>query len=272
MSALGVDTHPRAPLARRAGFVSDLYAVSLRAMRTIVREPESVIPALIVPLFFYVVNTGSLSDITSQVEAEGFDFRAFQLPVAIVFAVTGVSRASTLVTDIQDGYFDRLTLTPIRRSTLLLGLMVADVVLVIALSVPLIALGLVCGVRFPTGVLGLVAFVGMGAAWGLAFTGIPYAIALRTGSAAAVSSSFLLFFPFAFLTTAFVPEQFLSGWLSTIATYNPVTYLLAAMRAVAMDGWSWGPIVRGLAVIAGVGMISFGLALAAFRGRIRGSR
>ena len=40
------------------------------------------------------------------------DFKAFQLPVAIIFAVTGISRASALVTDIQSGYFDRLLLTP----------------------------------------------------------------------------------------------------------------------------------------------------------------
>lgn len=257
------------PIARRAGFRSDLFSVAGRALRTIVREPESVIPALIVPVFFYVVNTGSLTSITTQMEAPGFSFKAFQLPVAIVFAVTGVSRASTLVTDIQDGYFDRLTLTPLRRPTLLLGLMVADFVLVVALSVPLIALGVLLGVRFATGPLGIVAFVGLGAAWGLAFTGIPYAIALRTGSAAAVNSTFLLFFPFAFLTTAFVPEQFLSGWLATVATYNPVTYLLAAMRSLAMEGWVWGPLAQGVLVIACVAAISFGLALAAFRGRMR---
>jgi ABC-2 type transport system permease protein len=269
MSATPESSTSTASLARRAGFMSDLLAVAGRALRTITREPESVIPALIVPVFFYVVNTGSLTSITTQMEAPGFSFKAFQLPVAIVFAVTGVSRASTLVTDIQDGYFDRLTLTPIRRPTLLLGLMVADLVLVIALSVPLILLAMVLGVRFATGPLGIVAFIGLGAAWGLAFTGIPYAIALRTGSAAAVNSTFLLFFPFAFLTTAFVPEQFLSGWLATVATYNPVTYLLAAMRTLAMEGWDWAPLVKGVLVIACVAIASFGLALAAFRGRMR---
>ena len=59
----------------------------------------------------------------------GIDFKAFQLPVAIIFAVTGLSRASALVTDIQNGYFDRLLMTPIRRLSLLLGLMMADFVL-----------------------------------------------------------------------------------------------------------------------------------------------
>ena len=41
-----------------------------------------------------------------------------------------------------------------------------------------------------------------------------------------MNSSFILFFPFAFLTTSFLPKEALTGWLSTIATYNPVTYVL----------------------------------------------
>ena len=257
---------------RRAGFVADVVSVAGRAVRSIPREPESVIPALIVPLFFFVVNTGSLTNITSQVEDPNFSFKAFQLPVAIVFAVTGISRASTLVTDIQDGYFDRLTLTPVRRPALLLGLMVADFVLVVALSIPVLVLGFIVGVRFETGVAGMVVFVLMAAAWGLVFTGFPYAIALKTGNPAAVNSSFILFFPFAFLTTAFVPEQYLSGWLATVADYNPVTYLLAALRSLTMYGWDWSALGQGLLAIAIVGVLSFGLAMAAFRGRIRSGK
>jgi ABC-2 type transport system permease protein len=254
---------------RKAGVVADILSVAGRAVRSIPREPESVIPALIVPIFFFVVNTGSLTDITSQVQDPGFSFKAFQLPVAIIFAVTGISRASTLVTDIQDGYFDRLTLTPIRRPALLLGLMVADFVLVVALAIPVLALGFAVGVRFETGLLGVVAFILLSAAWGIVFTGFPYAIALKTGNPAAVNSSFILFFPFAFLTTAFVPEEFLSGWLATVAVYNPVTYVLDALRSLTMEGWEADTLGKGLLAIGAVGLVSFSLCLAAFRGRIR---
>jgi ABC-2 type transport system permease protein len=269
MSATDVTVPTTAVEPRHAGFVADVITVAGRAVRSIPREPESVIPALIVPLFFFVVNTGSLTDITAQVETPGFSYKAFQLPVAIVFAVTGISRASTLVTDIQDGYFDRLTLTPVRRPALLLGLMVADFVLVVALSIPVILLGLIVGVRFETGPIGIVVFILFAAAWGLVFTGFPYAIALKTGNPAAVNSSFILFFPFAFLTTAFVPEQFLSGWLATVAKFNPVTYLLAALRSLTMVGWEWDVLGKGLLAVALVGLVSFSLAMLAFRGRIR---
>ena len=254
-------------MARPAGFWRDLMSVAGRALRAIPREPEALIPALIVPLFFFAVNVGALADV-SRFAGVG-DFEAFQLPVAIVFAVTGISRASALVTDIQSGYFDRLLVSPVNRSSLLLGLMVADLALVIALSVPVLALGFILGVGFATGPLGVLAFLLLAGFWGLAFTGFPYTIALRTGNPAAVNSSFILFFPFAFLTTTFLPQEALTGWLATVADYNPVTYLLAGLRALISSGWVLSDLLPAAGAVAGVGLVSFGLAFSALRARVR---
>ena len=81
----------------------------------------------------------------------GIDYTEFQVPVAIIFAVTGISRAVTLVIDIQSGYFDRLSISPVNRLALLLGHMVADFALVVALTIPVIIMGLIIGVGFGTG-------------------------------------------------------------------------------------------------------------------------
>ena len=258
------------PLARRSSIGHDLATVARRAIRGVFREPEFYFPALIIPVFFFVVNTGALQDFTQQSGVVP-DFKAFQLPVSIIFAVTGVSRASALVTDIQTGYFDRLLLTPIRRPTLLLGLMAADFISVVLLAIPVLLLGLVLGVSFETGLIGMLVFIVYGAAWGLAFAGFPYAIALKTGNPAAVNSSFVLFFPFAFLTTTFLPQDALTGWLSTVATYNPVTYVLAGLRSLITEGWVWDDLAKGLGATFALMVISFGLASAALRGRVTSS-
>jgi ABC-2 type transport system permease protein len=211
---------------------------------------------------------GALGSFAEQAGAVS-DFKAFQLPVAIIFAVTGVSQANALVTDIQNGYFDRLLLTPISRLALLLGLMVADIVLVMSLTVPVLVLGFATGVRFETGALGVIVFIALSGAWGLVFTGFPYAIALKTGNPGAVSSSFILFFPFAFLTTSFLPKDALSGWLATVATVNPVTYLLSGLRSLITAGWAASSLAGAFLAVAGVGVVSMSLALAALRGRVK---
>ncbi|HEY7948979.1 MAG TPA: ABC transporter permease [Acidimicrobiales bacterium] len=252
--------------AREAGFLRDVRSVSGRALRQIPREPASALPAVLVPAFFYTVNLGALENLAHG--APGFSYKAFLIPMAIAFAVTGMSRAPTLVTDIQGGYFDRLCMTPIRRVALLLGLMVADIVVIVALCLPVLAIGFAVGVRFVTGVPGVLAFIGFSALWGLVFTGLPYAVALKTGSPAAVSASFVIFFPLFFLSDAVVPKQALTGWFSDIATYNPITYLLGALRSLISSGWQPRTLMEGLAALLGIGVVSMSLALMALRGRI----
>jgi ABC-2 type transport system permease protein len=252
-------------LGREAGFLHDIRAVAGRALRQIPREPASVIPAVFVPAFFYSVNLGALEKLAGA----ALDYKAFLLPMAIAFAVTGMSRAPSLVVDIQGGYFDRLCMTPVRRPALLLGLMVADVVVLVALCLPVLAIGAIVGVRFATGLPGMVLFVAFSALWGLAFTGFPYAVALKTGSPAAVNACYVVFFPLFFLTDAVVPKQLLTGWFTVIATYNPVTYLLGALRALITSGWQAGPLLEGLAAVTGLAVVGIGLALAALRARIR---
>ncbi|MFZ0248562.1 MAG: ABC transporter permease [Acidimicrobiales bacterium] len=259
--------HAGSVLGRQAGFRRDITSVAGRALRQMRREPTSVIPAIFVPAFFYVVNLGALENVASQ--ASGLDYKAFLIPMAIAFAVTGMTRAPALVTDIQDGYFDRLCLTPIRRSALLLGLMVADVAVLVLLCIPVLLMGFVVGVRFETGLPGLSVFIAICGLWGLVFTGFPYAVALKTGNPAAVNACFVIFFPLFFLTDAVIPKASLTGWFSTIATYNPVTYLLGALRSLITTGWNGAALLEGLAAMAGIGGLSMSLAFLALRGRVR---
>jgi ABC-2 type transport system permease protein len=256
--------------ARPGGFLHDVSAIAGRALRAVPRDLEAVIPPVFIALFFFIVNVATLSDLTGSI-GPGFDYEAFQMPTAILLGVTGVSRAPALVLDVQDGYLDRLLMTPIRRLAILLGHMVADVCVATALTIPILVVGFVIGVRFEAGVFGVVAFIALAALWSLAFSGFGYAIALKTGNPAAVNSSFLLFFPFLFLTSSYVPRGQLSGWLDTVAGFNPVTYLLEGLRSLVSEGWDAGDIGKALLAILVLGAISMSLCFGALRARTRQS-
>jgi ABC-2 type transport system permease protein len=267
-TAVTAPVKPSAIRARPAGFRHDVASIAGRALRAVPRDMEAVIPPIFIALFFFVVNVGTLSDLTEN-NIPGFDFTAFQMPTAILLGVTGVSRAYSLVLDVQDGYFDRLLLTPIRRLAILLGHLCADVTVACALTIPILILGFILGVRFESGPLGVVAFIVLAGLWSLAFAGFGYAIALKTGNPAAVNSSFLLFFPFLFLTSSYVPREELSGWLDTVATINPVTYLLEGLRSLVIEGWKWADLGQAVLAVVIVGSISMWLCFAALRGRIK---
>ncbi len=79
---------------------------------------------------------------------------------------------------------------------------------------------------------------------------------------------FLLFFPFLFLTTSYVPRSQLSGWLDTVAAFNPVTYLLDGLRSLALEGCNGAALTKAIGAIGAIGALSMGMCFAALWGRV----
>src|SRR5205807_3036799 len=134
-----------------------------------------------------------------------------------------------------------------------LGHMAADVAVAAALTIPIVLLGTILGVRFQAGPIGMALFIVIASLWSLAFAGFGYAVALKTGNPAAVQSSFLLFFPFLFLTSSYVPRSQRTRWLDTVAACNPVTYLLAGLRSLTIHRWQCGQLGLALSAVAVAG-------------------
>ena len=82
------------------------------------RDPAAVMPPIFIALFF-IVNIATLKKLTGN--HPGFSYTAFEMATAVLLGVTGVSRAPALVLDVQTHYLDRLLLTPVRRTTILVG-------------------------------------------------------------------------------------------------------------------------------------------------------
>ncbi|MEY9862718.1 ABC-2 type transport system permease protein [Catenulispora sp. GAS73] len=265
--AAGATGTPAAGRALRPTRGAELWLVAARAVKVALRNPEAVIPNLFIGLFFFAVNVGSMQHTIAR--TAHIDAKAFELPVAIMFAVTGTSRATQAVVDIANGYFDRLLMTPIRRTSLLFGMLLADFLIALGLAVCVSGLAVALGVRFASGVGGFLVFLVFASAWSTAYSGFVYALAFASGSPETVNSAgFMIFFPFAFLTTAFLPRDLLAGWMSSIAEYNPVTYFLSALRSLIVQGWHTSTLLGGLAAILGVGVVGFLLALKTLAGRI----
>ena len=106
--------------------------------------------------------------------------------------------------------------------------------------------------------------------WGVAFAALGIGVALRTGSGQATQGAQFLAFPLMFLTTTFAPRAKIDvGWLHTAVAYNPVTYILEAMRAFAWKGWFFADIAKGLIAVAALATVTVSFALSSLRHRMR---
>jgi ABC-2 type transport system permease protein len=238
-----------------------------REIRTVLRTPAYLLPNLMVPIFFYFVMVGSLQKFAAGSGNE--NWQAFQLPVGILFAVQSGSAGLNMVADIESGYFDKLLLTPANRLAILVGAMGTDFFRIMAQAAIVLAVAIPAGLHFETGLPGMVVMVLITSVWGLAFSAIGFAVALKTGNSQATQSIWTLFIPFMFLTTAFAPLDALSGWLKVAATFNPMTYVLKGMRSLSMQGWDAGALSEAVLAVVVFGIITLTLAFLAMRSRVR---
>ena len=160
-------------------------------------------------------------------------------------------------------------MSPASRLSILLGAMSADLMRVTAQATIVVLVGVAVGVHFETGVPGALVLIALSGLFGLSYSGLGFAMALKTGNAQSTQTVQFLFLPLLFLSTLFAPREALSGWLATAARFNPLTYLLEGMRSLSMTGWDPGALAGAIAAVAALGTVSIGLALLAFRGRVR---
>jgi ABC-2 type transport system permease protein len=178
-----------------------------------------------------------------------------------MFAVATATSGLALVTEIDLGYFDKLLVAPIRRSSIIFGRLAADLVRGIATSTVVLLAGLAFGVRIHSGVLGALTIILLAAAFGVAYAGFGILVALRSRNVQATQSSFLLFFPLLFLSPNFVPFDRLSPVMETLARINPVSYVIVGLRSLVIDGWKLGELAVCVGVTVALGLILTALSL-----------
>jgi ABC-2 type transport system permease protein len=248
--------------------MTEVALLGRRAVREVVRYPEATIPTLFIPLFFLLVNIGQVSKTfpSSTPFLRGQGYVAFQLPVSLMFAVATATSGLALVTEIDLGYFDKLLVSPIHRSSIIFGRLTADLVRGIATGTIVLLAGLALGARIQSGIAGAILIVLLAAFFGVAYAGFGILVALRTRNVQATQSSFLLFFPLLFLTPNFVPFDRLSPLMETLARINPVSYVIVGTRSLVINGWDAGEIGACILVIVLLVALLTALSLRAIRG------
>jgi ABC-2 type transport system permease protein len=230
-----------------------------RALLRTLRQPANVVPVVFFPLLLVAVNAGGLDAATDLPGFPADSYLDFALAVPFVqgglFAM--MNAGTDLARDVEGGFLRRLALTPVNGVALLLGQVAGVIALSFAAAVVYLLVGLVAGVEIASGPGGAVALVALAVGIGLAFASFGAFVGLRTGSGQAVQGFFPLFFVLLFLSSANLPRELIEqDWFRTIATYNPVSYLVEGVRSLIITGWDgsalW-PAVLVVAVASAVG-------------------
>ena len=254
-------------------FTVQMLNLARRSVVRTLRQPAVVVSSLLFPLLFWGINSNGL-DAASRIPGfpadTYFDFSfAFPLIQAALFGA--VTAGADLARDVETGFLDRLSLTPMRPAALLAGMLMGVVALGLIQGVVFLAVGLAFGVHIKAGVGGMALIVVFMMLTALGFGGLGAILALRTGSGEAVESSFPLFFVAIFLSSINLPRDLIQAdWFRAIATANPISYLVEGLRSLIITGWDAQALSLGLGV--SLALIAVALSGAAFALRTRMAR
>jgi ABC-2 type transport system permease protein len=246
-------------------------AMAGRSVVRLLRQPAMVIPSLIFPLFLLAVNAGGLDSAT---ELPGFptdSYITFALGFTFIQAAifSTMNAGQSLAQDIENGFFSRLMLTPMRPSALLAGQLAGLVLLGQFQTLTYLAVGLVAGAHISAGIGGVLVLALLVSIISVGFGGIGLVMAIRTGSGEAVQGMFPLMFVLLFFSSMALPRDLIAqDWYRTVATVNPVSYLIEAIRSLMITGWDGEALALGFGVAIALAIGSISAASLSLKGRM----
>jgi ABC-2 type transport system permease protein len=246
-------------------------ALGARNLLRNVRTPMLVAASLIQPMIWLVLFSQifrGLAD-TEQFQRFGYDsYLAFFVPGTVVLSMlfTALQSGMATMTDIDSGMMDKLLISPIRRSSILLGRVIADAITMLVQGAIILGLAVLMGVRPQTGLLGALALIAYATVFGVVWACVSNLIALRTrNSELTMVAGLILTLPALFLTPAFFPKPLLPEWLRSVAAGNPAAYVIETGQRLMSTGNDWGQDLRTLVALAVAGLVLIPTTVAAFR-------
>jgi ABC-2 type transport system permease protein len=245
--------------------------IAERSVTRTLRQPAMIVPSLVFPLLLLAVNSAGLASVT---RLPGFPTDSF-LDFALGFTFmqgalfATMNGGTDLARDIQTGFLNRLALTPVRGGALLAGQLAGVVLLGLVQAVVYLSVGLIAGATIASGLAGALVIFVLSVVVALTFGAVGAFMALRTGSGEAIQALFPVLFIFLFMSSMNAPRDLMEvDWFRAIATINPVSYLIEAVRSLIITGWNLKALSLGFSVAIALIVISTVVASHALRVRM----
>ena len=253
--------------------LGDVGLIAWRSARRTVRQPANVIAPLVFPLVLLALNSNGLQSATRIPGFPTDSFLSFFLPFTFIQGAlfAALTAGTDLARDIDTGFLNRLALTPLHGTALLLGQLGGALSQALIQSLIYLGIGMMLGVHVVSGAGGIVLLVLLALTISAAFGSVGIWIALRTGSGEAVQAQFPVLFFLIILSSMNLPRNLIeTDWFRAVATANPVSYMIEGLRSLIIEGWN----LQALALGFGISITAFiaGMSLSAFALRKRMAR
>lgn len=246
--------------------LATIAALMARAKNELVRVPGAAIPGVLAPTIFFLGLNGVFGALTQLQGFETDSYESFIVPVSMLQGAgfTGAAAGVNLARDYEQGWVDRLLVSPAPRWVLLAGNVLAASARALIPATFVLAIAFALGAQWP-GLDGLLVCYLMVAATAAtaACWGSMLALRYKSQSAAPLMQAGMM--ALVLLTPAYAPLALLQPWLEDVASVNPLTEVVEAARQGFVGTVTWAETWPGLVALAGLLLILGSLALREMR-------
>ncbi len=251
-------------------------ALTKRSVRGRIRQPAVLAPSFIFPLFFAALGSASFSRLaddpyfSTNIASSFLNYAvAGAILQGVLFAST--SAAGDLATDIEQGFFERLLASPISRTSIVFGRLAGSMVVGVVQVTVFLIIFAAFGARVESGPLGIVGLIVGASLLGLAMSALMAGLAIKSGSPEVVQGAFPLVFVLMFLSSAFFPRYYMSGWYRTVADWNPLSHVVEGMQGFMNQDLDISQFLKAWLIPLAIAIISIAFALRTLQRRLAAS-
>ncbi|MGO4203985.1 ABC transporter permease [Rhodococcus sp. TAF43] len=245
------------------GIVRDSGIVMARELRPTLRDPVSVVFSLAQPLILLALFGPLLKSVPGMGESV---WNWFIPGVLVMIAIFGTSMTgSNLLMEMQQGSHERMLVTPLHRSSLLIGRAAKEMVPLAAQAILIILVALPLGLDVDP--LGAVIGIVLLGVFGVGLGALSYALALAVRNQDwmfwVVQQT--LMFPMLILSGTMLPLDDAPGWMRALVTINPLGYVVDAERALFAGDLASGAVLSGVVAAVTVAVVGLGVGVRSVR-------
>lgn len=222
--------------------IQEVLALTNRWVKRLSREKFSMLFTLVQPMLFWLIFFGNLFQRAADVQVvQAPNYMSFLAAGVVVMTVlnNGLAGGVDLLFDKENGFLERLMATPIRRTSVILSRFLFVMAITGMQILVILGVAFLFGVRPETGLLGIAVILLIGMFFGIGLTAISMGMAFSVKSHGDFFSVLgFLSLPMIFLSSALVPLAAMPGWMKTLALFNPMTWVIDAVRPLILSGWS----------------------------------
>ncbi len=218
---------------RDTGIAKSTVTVARRALLRYVRTPQLIVLATIQMSLFFLIYRYMFG---GAIHIAGMPYVDYLVPGFLATGVlfSGMGTAAAMAEDLEQGFIDRLRSLPIPRAAVLTARALADTALVAWSTAFTTVVAFAVGFSLHGSAIDGLAAFGLVIAFGFAFEWLFIAMGLFAGNAQAAQGLGMIVFPFAFVSSAYVPISSMPSWLQAFANHQPLTYMVDAVCALTL--------------------------------------